>query len=100
MSKTKVIVSITDKNYSNYKMGEEGYIDGYVRSSNDFPCAVVVIRNKLVMVPIHHLRVVTGESTRDTTYDNINKIDSSYDYTKPPVVKPVVPPTPEKDLPF
>lgn len=39
--------------------GDVGYIDGYVRGGNNTPCAVVVSGNKIDLVSIWALNVIT-----------------------------------------
>ena len=35
-----------------------GYVDGYCRDGNGVPCAVVIIKDRIVMAPIYTIRVV------------------------------------------
>lgn len=46
--KTKVRMLHDDSRYNEWKSGEEGYIDGYVRGGDDVPYAVVVLAGRIV----------------------------------------------------
>ena len=35
-----------------------GYIDGYCRGGNGVPCAVVVVKDRIVMAPLETIRVM------------------------------------------
>jgi len=49
--KTRVRITITDYEHNEYKAGEVGYVDGYIRGGNDKPFAVVVFADgRFVMV--------------------------------------------------
>jgi len=53
--KTEVIIT-SDSPDKDYKKGDIGYIDGYIRGGDNIPYAVVVLTNKtIVMVPFHDL---------------------------------------------
>lgn len=56
-SKTKVRV-MSAFYQCEFKRGDIGYIDGYVRGGNDIPFAVVVVKDKIDLVPIHDLEVL------------------------------------------
>lgn len=57
MSSTKTQVKITadPEDGQEYKKGDIGYIDGYMRGGNHQPCAVVIVKLKMYMVPIRNL---------------------------------------------
>ena len=57
INKTK-IAFLNDSRYpGEYKQGENGYIDGYVRGGCDTPCAVVVKRDgQIVMASIAEVK--------------------------------------------
>lgn len=57
--KTKVIIKHDDQQYNEFKAGEHGYIDGYVRGGEGRPYAVVVIDQRIVLVGINQLTVIT-----------------------------------------
>jgi len=44
-----------------FKVGQKGYIDGYVRDGNDIPLAVVIIDKVIDLVPIHNIEVIIKE---------------------------------------
>ena len=45
--------------YGDWKEGDQGFVDGYVRGADDTPLAVVVIdRKNFVLVPIHCLELI------------------------------------------
>ena len=49
---------ICDSPYNDWKSGDVGYIDGYCRSGDDVPCAVVIVKNRVVMAPVNTIRVM------------------------------------------
>ena len=49
---------ICDSRYKDWKVGDLGYVDGYCRGGDDVPCAVVIIKDRIVMAPINTIRVV------------------------------------------
>jgi hypothetical protein len=55
--KTKVRIS-SDYPGDRFGIGDEGYIDGYVRCKNDLPCAVVIVGEKIDFVPVDSLTVI------------------------------------------
>jgi hypothetical protein len=57
-NKTRVRIENDDQRYHEYKKGEEGYIDGYVRGGDDSPYAVVVIDARIVMISLTCLKVI------------------------------------------
>lgn len=57
MNKTYVTINDNDNQHKEYTKGDSGYIDGYVRGGDNTPYAVVVVKKKLVMVPLHSLTV-------------------------------------------
>lgn len=59
----KVQVKSNDSVHNDYKKGERGVIDGYVRGGNDAPFAVVLIDDRLEMIPLNLLRVIKTESS-------------------------------------
>lgn len=53
------VIMLAHSQYPNeYKKGDEGEIDGYVRGGNNTPCAVVVIGHQLFLAPINHIEVI------------------------------------------
>ena len=60
--KTEVTIQNDDHEHKEYKKGDFGYVDGYVRGGNNAPLAVVVLettndRNGIfVLVPLHNLK--------------------------------------------
>lgn len=55
---TNVRMKSDDNQYSQWKEGDEGYIDGYVRGGDNRPLAAVVIRDRIVLAPPHTLEVI------------------------------------------
>ena len=52
--KTEVIITADDQRYNDFKKGDRGYVDGYVRGGNNEPLAVVVRTNgSFVLVPLN-----------------------------------------------
>lgn len=60
MDKTKVEV-LSDDHFGEFKKGERGYIDGYVRGGDDAPYAAVVIDDRVALISTTNLKVVTTE---------------------------------------
>ena len=58
--RTKVVI-IANGQYNDFKIGEEGYIDGYCRGGDERPYAVVVIADRIVMAPLHCLKVIDNK---------------------------------------
>lgn len=42
--------------YGEWKKGDVGYVDGYCRGGDDVPYAVVIVRERFVMAPLHGLK--------------------------------------------
>jgi len=59
MMKTFVKI-IGDSEHWDYKKGDTGYIDWYVRWGNDVPLAVVVVDKHFVLVYLHCLERIDG----------------------------------------
>lgn len=48
-----------DSRYSDYRKGERGHIDGYVRGGNDVPMvAVIKDDGDLVLAETYHIKVI------------------------------------------
>lgn len=54
----KILVIATDTQHGDFKQGQTGYIDGYIRGGNDTPFACVIIGSKLVLCPFNVLEVL------------------------------------------
>lgn len=53
-----IIELLYDSPYNEYKKGDTGYIDGYVRGSNSNPYAVIVLSSGyFTLVPIHQIKI-------------------------------------------
>ena len=50
--------NVTYPNNDGWKVGDIGYIDGYVRGLNNHPCVVVIIGKKLHLCGFDDLEVV------------------------------------------
>lgn len=57
MEKTMVEILYDDNHYKEYKKGEVGYIDGYVRGGDNAPYAAVVIGDRIVLIKTTNLKV-------------------------------------------
>lgn len=57
MAKSKVILQGTAQ-HKEWKDGQEGVIDGYVRGADDTPLAVVISGDRFLLVPISALKFV------------------------------------------
>ena len=57
MERLKVMF-ICKSPYNDWEPGDMGYVDGYCRAGDDVPCAVVIIKDRIVMAPIDTIRVV------------------------------------------
>jgi hypothetical protein len=55
--KTRVIVNQDDPQYNEFKKGEVGYIDGYVRGGEGIPYAAVVIEDRIQLIAFRFLTV-------------------------------------------
>lgn len=55
--RTMVKTKSDDHQHQLWKKGESGFIDGYVRGGNDTPYAVVVIADRIEMIPLNVLEV-------------------------------------------
>ena len=49
---------ICDSPYKDWKSGDVGYIDGYCRGGDGVPCAVVIVKDRVLMAPVDTIRVV------------------------------------------
>lgn len=49
---------ICDSYYKDWKSGDVGYIDGYCCGGDGIPCAVVIVKDRVVMAPVDTFRVV------------------------------------------
>lgn len=56
--KTKVAMNCDDNQYQEWKKGETGYIDGYVRGGTDAPLAAVVLKERIVLAAMNQLKVI------------------------------------------
>ena len=51
-------VKITgDSPYNEYKEGDNGFVNGYVRGADDIPYAVVIVNSRFSLVPLSCLRI-------------------------------------------
>lgn len=55
--RTKVVTKSSDQVHKDWKNGEEGYIDGYVRGGTGAPLAAVVLGERIVLIPLNVLKV-------------------------------------------
>jgi len=56
--KTLVEITTDDRNYNDYKAGEVGYIDGYVRGGDNAPYVAVVLGDRVTLIPFHAIKVL------------------------------------------
>jgi hypothetical protein len=61
--RTKVVVKFNDQEHKEYLKGEAGYIDGYIKGGDNRPYVVVVIGDRLTMIPFHCLEVVESKQS-------------------------------------
>lgn len=66
---TEVILKSDDQQYQEWKKGDRGYIDGYVRGGNNTPLACVVIHERIVLVPLDCLMVNNYEKHRNAQFE-------------------------------
>ena len=52
---------ICKSHYNDWAIGDIGYVDGYCRGGNDVPCAIVIVKDRIVMAPLETFRVVWME---------------------------------------
>lgn len=58
---TKVVQIIGYSPYGDYKSGEYGFLEGFVRGGDDVPCAVLSLKNgRFVCVPVYQLKRTTN----------------------------------------
>ena len=58
---TQVVEIIGDSPYGDYKKGEHGFLEGFVRGGDDVPCGVVSLKDgRFVCVPIYSLLRTTN----------------------------------------
>lgn len=61
IGKTKVEITISSEVWRHdYKKGEKGYIDGYVKDKDGYTFALVVINKRVVEAHLHHFKVIKG----------------------------------------
>lgn len=49
---------ICDSPYKDWNIGDVGYIDGYCCGGDGVPCAVVIVKGRVVMAPVTTISVV------------------------------------------
>ena len=49
---------ICQSHYKDWEIGDLGYVDGYCRGGDDVPCAIVIVKDRIVMAPLDTIRVV------------------------------------------
>ena len=49
---------ICQSHYKDWEIGDLGYLDGYCRGEDDVPCAIVIVKDRIVMAPLDTIRVV------------------------------------------
>ena len=49
---------ICDSHYKDWNSGDIGYVDGYCRGGDGVPCAVVIVKDRIVMAPLETIRVI------------------------------------------
>ena len=52
---------ICESRYNNWKIGDFGYVDGYCRGWDGVPCAVVIVKDRIIMAPLETMKVVGME---------------------------------------
>jgi len=60
MNKTKVKF-ISNNQHGDGKIGDVGYIEGFVRGADDRPYVVVIVKNNIFMAMSYMLDVITEE---------------------------------------
>lgn len=53
--KAEVLIKATSPYGGEYKKGDVGIVDGYCRGGDDVPCAVVIVRERFVLIPVYSL---------------------------------------------
>jgi len=59
-TEVKIIQITPDTNIDGLSIGDTGYINGYCRGGDGIPYACVVVKNKIVMVSLHCLKVINN----------------------------------------
>lgn len=47
--------------YKDWEPGDLGYVDGYCRGGDDVPCAIVIVKDRIVMAPLQTIRVMDNK---------------------------------------
>lgn len=61
--KTEIVITHDDQQYKQYKKGDFGYVDGYIRGGDNVPYAVIVLittnerHGTFVMAPLHSFKI-------------------------------------------
>lgn len=58
MYRLTVEIKSDDLEHGEFKKGEMGVIDGYVRGADGRPYAIVCIKDRLIMIDFHLLKVL------------------------------------------
>ena len=53
---------ICNSYYKDWNSGDIGYVDGYCRGGDGIPCAVVIVKDCIVMAPLETI-IVMNEAT-------------------------------------
>jgi hypothetical protein len=65
--KTTVEMNCADNQHQDWKIGERGYIDGYVNGGTGRPLAVVVLKDRIVLASTTQLKVIGMMKTITTS---------------------------------
>ena len=49
---------ICDSHYKDWNSGDIGYVDGYCRGGDGVPCAVVVVKYRIVKDPLKNILII------------------------------------------
>ena len=53
---------ICGSHYKDWNSGNIGYVDGYCRGGDGIPCAVVVVKDRIVMALLETIRVMNEDT--------------------------------------
>ena len=54
--KAEVLINATSPyGEGEYQTGDVGIVDGYCRGGDNVPCAVVIVRERFVLIPVYSL---------------------------------------------
>lgn len=50
-----IVLNTSPYGEGEYRKGDIGIVDGYCRGGDDVPCAVVIVKNRFVLIPVYSI---------------------------------------------